>query len=718
MAQANNNGESSNPFISFSSPETESIFKPENGVDANIFLSDTPVLHDQRGVTATQNDLIQVDVARHEESETDDQILLSSNILDNSALENSLPDAPTERDISTPPFNETKEVEILQNESMKKEDMNRVLVDTAAPFESVRAAVTKFRGIVDCKAEETMSAEKQKQALLELKKVQDETLKYQKSFQDEETTTAHVLEELDYFKGLAEELHLRLERAETLKEQAKQDSELAELRLREVEQGIANVASIASKAQLDVANERHASAVAELKSVKEESETVRIAYVSLLQERDIAVEKAADSFSATKDIELTINDLALKLITSKELLESAHATHLRAADQMIIAALALDIEKLMWHNLLKHAEEESQQVHEQMLLTNDVKSELCSASALLVNLKAELASLDHATSELDEARSHIGKSRENVSSLQIQLSSLQCELEREKAALSILREREGFVSASISSLEAQLNSVNFELELVRERKEVTKKMAGEEQAKLQEASKEAERVKLVSNTAHEEVRKAKEDATQTKAEATAMELRLTATLKEIEAAKASLALASSEVKSLQGIREESNGVTLPREEYNALSEKAKEADEQAKRRTISAIEQMEAAKESASRSLEKLEKAKKTLEEKKKELRAAMERVEKSEEERLLMEQELQKPTGEQEHGGGFPVLDVTGEPTENSLLEARAENSKESPRGLVERVINTMPEPRRRKRMFFARIVTFLARKKVQSLK
>ncbi|KAG6508199.1 hypothetical protein ZIOFF_033571 [Zingiber officinale] len=225
-------------------------------------------------------------------------------------------------------------------------------------------------------------------------------------------------------------------------------------------------------------------------------------------------------------MELTINDLALKLITSKELFESAHATHLRAADQMIIAALALDIETLVWHNLLKHAEEELQQVHEQMLLTNDVKSELCSASALLVNLKAELASLDHATSELEEARSHIEKSRESVCSLHIQLSTLQCELEREKADLSTLREREGFVSASLSSLEAQLNSVNFELELIQERKEVTKKMAGDEQAKLQEASEEAERVKQVANTAYEELRKAKEDATRAKAEATPMELRL------------------------------------------------------------------------------------------------------------------------------------------------------------------------------------------------
>ncbi|XP_074570507.1 protein WEAK CHLOROPLAST MOVEMENT UNDER BLUE LIGHT 1-like [Curcuma longa] len=596
MAHSSSSPESSSsPSSSSPSP---AIFKKEDGdqhqkgleIDDSFFLNDTQVLHDH---------LIQLELAKHGESELDDQILLLSNhLVDNSGSKRSLPDAPTQRDIVTPPsFNEPK------NESEKKDDdrINRVLVDTAAPFESVRAAVTKFRGIVDCKAEETLSVEKQKQAQLELKKVQEEILKYQQRFQDEETATGQILEELDYFKGHAEELNLRLERAETLKEQAKQDSALADLRLREVALGIANGASLASRAQLDVANERHASAVAELKSVKEELELRRLAYVSLLQERDdIAVQKAADSFAATKEIEMTVQDLTLKLISTKELLESAHAAHLHAADQTSIAALTLDIEKLMWQNLLKHAEEELQQVHEQMRLTDDVKSELCRASTLLLNLKAELVSLDYATMEIEELRSHIEKSTESVNSLKIQLSSLQCDLEREKAALRAMRQREDSQSASISSLEAQLYRMNLELELVQKREGARKKkLTGEKQAKLQEASEEAEK------------------------------------------------------------------------------------------------------------------KAKETLEGKKKELRDAMERLQKVEEEKLVMEQELDKPNDEQEHES-FDARERPGK----CLSEVDGESSTESPRGAMERAISTSPEPKRRKRMFFARIVTFLARKKVQSLK
>ncbi|KAG6483474.1 hypothetical protein ZIOFF_060122 [Zingiber officinale] len=716
MAQANSNGESSCPSIFSSSPDSSSspsssplpaIFKNEDGdqrpkglqMDDTFFLNDTQVLHDH---------LIQLEVAKQGESELDGQILLLPNLADNSESKKSLPEPPS--------FNESK------NDGAKKEDdrVNRVLVDTAAPFESVRAAVTKFRGIVDCKAEETLSIEKQRQAQLELKKVQEEIVKYQKRFQDEETATGQVLEELDYFKGHAEELNLRLERAETLNEQAKQDSALADLRLREVVQGIANGASLASRAQLDVANERYASAVAELKSVTEELEPKRVAYVSLLRERDVAVEKVADSFAATKEIELTVQELTLKLISSKELLESAHATHLHAADQTIIAALTLDIEKLMWHNLLKHAEEELQQVHEQMLLTNDAKSELCRASTVLLNLKAELVSLDYATMEIEEVRSHIEKSTDSVDSIKIQLSSLQCDLDREMAALRAVRQREDSQSASISSLEAQLYRMNLELELVQKREgAIKKKLTGEKQAKLQEASEEAEKAKELVNTACEELSKAKEEALQAKAEATAMELKLTAALKEIEAAKAWQALANSEVKSLQASREDSNGVALPFEEYSALIEKAKEAEEQAKERITPPIKQMEAAKESESRSLEKLEKAKETLEGKKKELRAAMERLEKAEEERqaeeekLLMEQELDKPNDEQKQGS----FDV-GEKSGKFSCEVGGESSTESPRGVMERAISTEPEPRRRKRMFFARIVTFLARKKVQSLK
>ncbi|XP_074558311.1 protein WEAK CHLOROPLAST MOVEMENT UNDER BLUE LIGHT-like 1 [Curcuma longa] len=511
---------------------------------------------------------------------------------------------------------EPNESETLKKEATEKfDDMERILVDTAAPFESVREAVSKFGGIVDCKAEERLNIEKQKQIQLELKQVQEEVLQHRKRFQDEETAKAQVLEELDCCKGLVEELNLRLEREATLEKQAKQDCELADMRLREAEQGITDDSSVASKAQMDVANERHASAVVELKSVKEEFESIQSAYAALLPERDIAIEKAAASLAAFKEIKRTIQKLALKLIITKQLLESVHVVRLKSEDQILVAALELEIEKLVWDKLLKHAEEELQQVTEQILMTNTMKLELDRNSTLLANLKAELALQNQAISV---------ENTQGANCLKIQLSSLLSELGREKASLSSMREREDLKSASITSLEAELKRMNTELELVLKEEGAGDKMTGEEQAKLLQAAKEAEEAKFLANL------------------------------------------------------------------------------------------------------------ARKALEEKKKKLREAMARAEKAEEERHLMEQELKaykekhkhEPTTRVGSFDGSMDIGAAGETT-SSFGEAaggsQCESSTRSIGGVVVRSDNQIvpkPKPKRRKRMFFARILLFLARKKVQSLK
>lgn len=41
--------------------------------------------------------------------------------------------------------------------SLKKDDLNRGQIDTASPFESVKAAINKFRGFADCEAQTDLS---------------------------------------------------------------------------------------------------------------------------------------------------------------------------------------------------------------------------------------------------------------------------------------------------------------------------------------------------------------------------------------------------------------------------------------------------------------------------------------------------------------------------------------------------------------------------------
>ncbi|OAY66675.1 Protein WEAK CHLOROPLAST MOVEMENT UNDER BLUE LIGHT 1 [Ananas comosus] len=652
----------------------------------------------------------------------------------------------------------------------------RGLIDTTAPFESVKAAVTKFGGITDWKAHKALTLERSKHIRLELEKVCEEMPDYKKQSEAAEEAKAQVLNELESTKRQIEELKLNLERAQTEEAQAKQDSELAQLRAKEIEQGIADEASVAAKTQLEVAKARHEAAVSELKSLKGELKELEEKFVSLINERDNAIKKAEEAVSASKEMERTVEDLMLELIASKESLELAHAAHLEAEEHRIGAALAREQDCLNWEKELKQAEDELQQLNEQLLSVKDVKLKLNAATSLLVKLKAELAAYmeaklnqeaqsteengaDEANSnqrsvqealastrkELEEVKGNIEKAKDEVNILRVAAASLKSELEREKAALTTLQQREGMASIAVSSLEAELNRTKEELEIVQVKEKEAREQMVELPKLLQQAAQEADEAKSVAQKAQEELRKAKEEAEQAKAGANTAEIRLRAALKEIEAAKASEKLAIEAVKALQeseqalsNEEDSPNGITLPLEEYFALSRRAHEAEELAHKRVTAAIAQVEMAKNNELNSLERLKETSEEMDEKREGLKAAMERAERAQEGKLGVEQELRKWRAENEQrrragNAAKAAVNPSRSPPRSSEHNNELKGlNKEEVDSLVHPVPhlklyssgnnpekNFMPDSRpRRKKSLLPRIVTFLSRKKAENQK
>ncbi|XP_062186757.1 protein WEAK CHLOROPLAST MOVEMENT UNDER BLUE LIGHT 1-like [Phragmites australis] len=568
-----------------------------------------------------------------------------------------------------------------EDSETRPESPYRGLIDTTAPFESVREAVTKFGGIVDWKAHKAQMIERRKLIQLELEKVQAEIPHCKEELEAAEMAKSQVVGELEYTKRLIEELKHNLEKAQTEEAQAKQDSELAQLRAQEIEHGIADEASSIARTQMEVAKERHEKAVAELKSINEELRSVCKQYATLINERDTAIKRAEEVISAGKEIEKRVEELTLELIAYKGSLELAHAAHHEAEERRIGAALAKEQDCVAWEKELHQAQEELQQLDSKLLSKNDMKLNIDANLRKLLSLNSELAaymenklteevegvSKEHESEDakqtstsiketlaskqkkLQEVKRNIERAKTEANLLRFASTKLRSELENEKASFVTLQQREAMASIAVSSLEAELNRTKQEIESVRSKEADAQEKMVELPKILQQATEEAEEAKVAAHPAQEELRKAKEELEETKGAATTAEIRLCAVVKEIEACEASERLALAAVQALQqseearDVKDSPRRVTLPLSEYYELSKKAHEAEELANERVAEALAQVVSAKESQSRSLERLNETSEEMDEKKEALEIALERAERANEGKLAAEQELRK---------------------------------------------------------------------------
>lgn len=616
----------------------------------------------------------------------------------------------------------------------------------------------------------------------ELEKTQEDIPMYKVQSQAAEDAKSQVLKELESTKRLIEELKLNLERAQTEEQQAKQDSELAKLRAEEMEQGITDAASVAAKAQLEVARARHMAAISDLKSVKDELEQLRKDYALLVNEKNLAVKRAEEAVSASKEVERTVEELTIELIATKESLESAHAAHLEAEEHRIGAVMAREQDSLNWEKELKLAEEELERLNKQILSSKDLKSKLDTASALLMELKAELAAymesklkqengvgelegseekthsgiqsaVGSVKKELEEVRLKIEKATEEVKFLKVAATSLKSELEEEKSALASINQREGMAEVAVASLESELSRVKSEIAIVQMREKEWREKMVELPKQLHEAAHEADEAKSMAQVAREELRKAKEEAEQAKAGASTVESRLLAARKEIEAAKAAEKLALAAINALkesESAQTSTNvdsppGVTLSLEEYYELSKRAHDAEEQANIRVTTAVSEIDIAKESELRSLKRLEEVNDEMAAQKEALQMALQKAEKAQEGKLGVEQELRKwrAEHEQRRKAGEAVRGVVNTINPNKSPRASSEERKEtksfvqvpdsaippvyqrlSPKAYVpgsNTETESSPEVKivkKKKRSFFPRIFMFLAKRKAQQPK
>ncbi|KAG2314441.1 hypothetical protein Bca4012_065119 [Brassica carinata] len=583
-----------------------------------------------------------------------------------------------------------------------------VLIDTTAPFESVKVAVSKFGGITDWKAHKIQTIERRKTVDQDLEKIQESMPEYKKQAVVAEESKEQVVMELERTRNIVEELKLELEKAEKEEQQAKQDSDLAKLRVEEMEQGIAEESSVAAKAQI------------ELRNLREEIETVTNEYESLLKEKESAQKKAEYSVLVAKDVEKQMTGLTIEVIATKQLLESAQAAHLEAEEKRFDAAMARDQDLYNREKELKMVEEEIERLRQEIDAADDVKIKLETASILQQDLRAEIpaykdsndkrnngdiqAAVDSARKELQEVKSNIQKATSEVKTLKIIVGSLQSELEREKKDLSETKRRE--------ALSVQRNS-----------DEAREERCTEIAKKLQEANKEAEEAKSLALAAREALRKAKEESDEARTGVSAIESQLSEAKREMKAAKASEKLALAAIKALQetecskkieDISSSPRSIIISLEEYYELSKKAHEVEEAANRKLAEIVSQIEAAKEEESRVLEKLEEVNRETAIQKEKLKETMGRVEKARDGKVGIDHELRKWSSEK----SLKTSPEGGEKENHDLGKSKSALHSATSFSFGEQGsnnVNVTHETKKKKKKFalLPKVFTFLSRKK-----
>ncbi|XP_006650963.1 protein WEAK CHLOROPLAST MOVEMENT UNDER BLUE LIGHT 1-like [Oryza brachyantha] len=630
----------------------------------------------------------------------------------------------------------------------------KVHIDTTAPIDSVKGAVSKFGGILDWR-------ERRKQVQDELDKVQEEVADYQKRSQEAAAGMARAAQELGGANGAIDELRLSLEKAQAEEARARQDTELAELRLRETQQGVRE--STAAKAELAVARDRHATAIADLRSVKAELELLRKEHAAAAAEADAAAARARVTVSSSQEAVKAVEELTAELVAVKEEVEACHLAHDEAEEKRMRVAMALEQEKVQWRRELELAEQEVKKLADSLMATKDLESKVAAASETLVGLRAELfaravegtigeeaatekekptvssrAKLDKTKKELEDVKATVDKAKDEAKCLRVAAASLSADLEKQKAELAALRRREGLSATSIPALEEELSRVTTGLTAAQVARAKDGGVETKMPAQLEEARREAEKAKAKARSAQEAVSKAREEAVLAKAAVHTMEARLEAVKREILAATTSEGIAAASAAALlqEGkparnaqLQEDVEGsVTLTAEEYDELSRRARETEEDAGKRVTEAVKQIKEAKDAEVRSLDKLAQLAKQTEQRRQALEAASAEAEEAEFGKLAAERELRQWRAEHEHqrrlagetasprtglaevsvfddasGGGNPhILSPRGgymPRTEMAAAAAEAEGAKQ-------------------KSTFFPRMVMFLARKRAQNWK
>ncbi|KAK8602750.1 hypothetical protein V6N13_084953 [Hibiscus sabdariffa] len=543
-------------------------------------------------------------------------------------------------------------------------------IDTSAPFQSVKDAVTLFgEGAFSgekpaIKKAKAQSAERVLAKETQLHLTRKELKKLKDQLENAETTKAQALVELERAKNTLEELSHKLKTVNESKESAIKATEAAKnqaKQIKEANSGILPGPDGARIQDLETAREQYMIVITELDAAKQELRKVCQDCDASLGAKIAAFKQTEEAEHAAKVNMEKVGELSREISYVQESIGQVKLASLEAQQEQAKMFAEKDTQRKSYKATI---EESTKKL---FALKNEFDPEL------MLNLEAQLVETDNqigalqkqmqnakasdleyvqtVTSELDGAKESLQRVADEEKSLRCLVESLRVELENVKKEHSELKEKEAETESIAGNLHVKLRKSKAELETFLAEESKTRGDCGEMISTLQQLSVETENARREVEEMKKEAVKLKLEAETSRIALEEAEKQLAVALEEAEAAKDAETRALDQIKMLSektnaaraSTSESGPNITISREEFESLSQKVEESDNLAEMKVAAAMAQVEAVKASENEALKRLEATQKEIEDMKVATADALKRAEMAEAAKRAVEGELRR---------------------------------------------------------------------------
>ncbi|KAK8644053.1 hypothetical protein V6N13_013326 [Hibiscus sabdariffa] len=543
-------------------------------------------------------------------------------------------------------------------------------IDTSAPFQSVKDAVTLFaEGAFSgekpaIKKAKAYSAERVLAKETQLHLAQKELNKLKEQVENAETTKTQALAELERAKSMVEELTHKLRTVNESKDSAIKATEAAKNKAKQIEEANSDILpgpdGVRSQ-DLETAREQYMSVIAELDAAKQELR-------KLCQDCDASLEAKMTAFNQTEEAKDSakvniekVGELSKQISSLQGSIGQVKLASLEAQQEQAILFAEKDRQRQLYNATIEESTKKLLALKNEFdpELTRNLEAQLSETvdqigtlQKQIENAKAsDLESVRTVTLELDGAKESLQKVAEEENSLRRMVESLKVELEHVKKEHSELKEKEGEMESIAGNLHVQLQKSKSELEAFLVEESKTRGACEEMISTLQQLTVDTENARLEAEGMKKEAEKLKSESEAARIALEEAGKQLRAALEEVELVKEAEIRALDQIKMLSertsaarsSTSESGANITISREEFESLSHKVEESDTLAEMKVAAAMAQVEAVKASENEVLKRLEATQKEIEDMKVATADALKRAEMAEAAKRAVEGELRR---------------------------------------------------------------------------